>query len=142
MSLQDIGEDTLLKMLAFCNIYTVLRVSIANKFFHRVALTKQLWLNLMQDLVSRGLLDIPFRETLDVYSTAEIIAEIRRIICGPATWAPTSSCAPAVHQQLKFPTNVDPGSSFDLRLFPGGTHALLITRKDVRLYEVRTGRCV
>ncbi|KAJ7244684.1 hypothetical protein C8J57DRAFT_1476737 [Mycena rebaudengoi] len=142
MSLQDIGEGTLLKILAFCDVYTVLRVSITNKPFRCVALTKQLWLHLMQDLVSRGLLDSPSTETLDAYSTGDIIDEIRRIVCGPATWAPRSSCAPAVLRQLKFSTNVDPGSLIDLRLIHGGTHALLNTLDDMRLYEVRTGRCV
>ncbi|KAJ7264252.1 hypothetical protein C8J57DRAFT_1512330 [Mycena rebaudengoi] len=40
MSLEDIGEDILLNVLALCGVYTVLRVSMANKFFHHVALTK------------------------------------------------------------------------------------------------------
>ncbi|KAJ7268295.1 hypothetical protein C8J57DRAFT_1509493 [Mycena rebaudengoi] len=87
MFLQDIGEDIVLKILAFCDVYAVLRVSETNKSFHHIALTKQLWLHLMQDLASRGLLDSHPKETLDAYSTGEIIEEVRRIICGPATWA-------------------------------------------------------
>ncbi|KAJ7244680.1 hypothetical protein C8J57DRAFT_764711 [Mycena rebaudengoi] len=142
MFLQNIGEDTLLKILAFCDVYTVLCVSMVNKSFRRVALVKQLWLHLMQDIVSCGLLDSPPTETLDAYSTGDIIDEIRRIVCGPETWAPTSSCAPTVHRQPSFPTTIDPESLFDVRLIPGGTHALLNTLEDMRLYEVRTGRCV
>ncbi|KAJ7904838.1 hypothetical protein B0H13DRAFT_2663413 [Mycena leptocephala] len=142
MFFQDIGEDILLEILCLCDIYVVLSVSTVNKFFRRVALSKQLWLHLMQDLVSRGVLYRLSRAELDAYSTGDIIDEIKRIVCGPTTWAPTSSSEPTVHRQLTFHTGVNRNDIFDLMLTPGGTHAILKTIGNVRLYDVRTGRCL
>jgi hypothetical protein len=117
-------------------------IAQVNKSFHRVALRKQLWLHLMQDLVSRGLLDKLSKAELDAYSTGDIIDEIKRIVCGPATWTPMSSSEPTVHRQLTFHTDVNPNDNFDLKLTPGGTHVILKTIENVRLYDVRTGRCL
>ncbi|KAJ7732931.1 hypothetical protein DFH07DRAFT_1065505 [Mycena maculata] len=118
MPLKDIGEDILLEILSFCDVSAVLSVSTVNKTLRRVALTKQLWLYLLRDLVSRGLLDCHSTEELDAYSTRDIIAEIKHIIY------------------------VETERIFDVQLIPGGTHAVLKTAEDVRLYNVHTGRCL
>ncbi|KAF8177915.1 hypothetical protein K438DRAFT_1844880 [Mycena galopus ATCC 62051] len=141
MLLQEIGEDILIKTLSFCDVNAVLSVSRVNKFLCRVALTKQVWVYMMHDLVSRGLLDRCSGAELDVYSTQDILDEIKRVVCGPTTWAP-ESLTPAVHRQFMFDTCLDTDDFFHLELIPGGTHAILKTHEDVRLYDVHTGSCL
>jgi hypothetical protein len=53
-----------------------------------------------------------------------------------------SSSEPTVHRQLTFHTGANRNDIFDLMLTPGGTHAILKTIGNVRLYDVHTGRCL
>ncbi|KAF8207655.1 hypothetical protein K438DRAFT_342109 [Mycena galopus ATCC 62051] len=142
MSLQGLGDDVTIQILSLCDVYAVLTMSTVNKFFRRLTSTKQLWVHLMHNLVSRGLLERRSDAEIDAYSAQDIIDEIKRIVCGPETWAPTSTCAPAVHREFTFHSDVKTDDICDLRLTPGGTHVILQTREDVRLYEFRTGHCL
>ncbi|KAJ6495121.1 hypothetical protein C8R45DRAFT_986176, partial [Mycena sanguinolenta] len=140
--LQGLGDDVTIKILALCDVLAVLTMSTVNKSFRRLTSTKQLWVHLMHNLVSRGLLDRRSDAEIDAYSAQDIIDEIKRIVCRPETWAPTSPCAPTVLREFTFHTDVKSEDIWDLRLTPGGTHAIVQTREDVRLYDVRTGRCL
>ncbi|KAK7055987.1 hypothetical protein R3P38DRAFT_3566243 [Favolaschia claudopus] len=129
--LHDVGEDLLIKILSFCDVYTVLLVSRVDKFLHQISLTKQLWVHLLRDLVLRGLIRRPSEAELDEYCTRDIMHEIKRIVCGPETWAPESTLPPTIHRQL-----------FTMQLIPGGTHAILQTSGFIGLYEVQNGKCI
>ncbi|KAF7368292.1 hypothetical protein MVEN_00150400 [Mycena venus] len=142
MSLQGLGDDVILKILSLCDVCAVLTISTVNKSFRHLTLTKQLWVHLMHNLVSRGLLHQRTDAEIDAYSARDVIDEIKRIVCGPETWAPTSPCAPAAHREFTFHINVKTDDICHLRLTPGGTHAILQTSEDVRLYDARTGRCL
>ncbi|KAJ6615329.1 hypothetical protein B0H10DRAFT_1950029 [Mycena sp. CBHHK59/15] len=142
MPLQDIVEDILLKILSFCDVHAVLSASTVNKSLRRVALTKQLWLYLLQDVASRGLLDSPSEAELDASSTDDIIQEIKRVVCGPATWAPASFSAPQICREVTFRVDMSRDTFFSPQLIPGGTHAMLKNLEGVHLYDVRTGRRV
>ncbi|KAK7017331.1 hypothetical protein R3P38DRAFT_3561171 [Favolaschia claudopus] len=142
--LQEVGEDLLIDILSFCDVYTVLLVSRVDKFLHQIYLTKQLWVHLLRDLVSRGLIRRPSEAELDEYSTADIMHEIKRIVCGPETWAPESIQPPTIHRQVSFNPGIDTTRSalFGMHLIPGGTHAVLQTFESIRLYEVQSGKCI
>ncbi|KAJ6582212.1 hypothetical protein B0H19DRAFT_1252330 [Mycena capillaripes] len=142
MSLQELGDDVIIKILSLCDVYAVLTMSTVNKSLRRLALTKQLWVYLMHNLVSRGLLDRHSDAEIDAYSAQDIVDEIKRIVCGPETWAPMSPYAPTAHREFTFHINVKTDDIHDLRLIPGGTHAILLTNEDVRLYDARTGCCL
>ncbi|KAJ6555712.1 hypothetical protein B0H10DRAFT_1208472 [Mycena sp. CBHHK59/15] len=140
MPLQALGDDVLLKILSTCDVYTALSVSAVNKSLRCVALAKQLWLSLAQDLAFRALLDIPPAEELQTCSTEDLIAEVKRVVAGPASWSPASSSRPALHRQLKFNMCANADDLIHFRLLPGGRYTVLRTRKDLRICEVRTGR--
>ncbi|KAK6987610.1 hypothetical protein R3P38DRAFT_333938 [Favolaschia claudopus] len=144
--LQDVGEDLLIEILSVCDVYTVLLVSRVDKFLHQISLTKQLWVHFMRDLGSRGLIRRPSEAEIDEYSTRDIMHEIKRIVCGPETWAPESIQPPTIHRQVTFNPGPDidttRSASFDMQLIPGGTHAILQTTESVSLYEVHSGKCI
>ncbi|KAK6987602.1 hypothetical protein R3P38DRAFT_2574790 [Favolaschia claudopus] len=141
--LQEVGEDLLINILSFCDVYTVLLVSRVDKFLHQISLTKQLWVHLLRDLVARGLLRRPSEAELDEYATRDIMHEIKRIVCGPETWDPESIQPPTIHRQVTFHPGIDTSELFSMQLIPGGTHAILQTESEsIRLYEVQSGRCI
>ncbi|KAK7055992.1 hypothetical protein R3P38DRAFT_1373754 [Favolaschia claudopus] len=141
--LQDVGEDLLIKILSFCDVYTVLLVSRVDKFLHQISLTKQLWVHLLRDLGSRGLIRRPSEAEIDEYSTRDIMHEIKRIVCGPETWAPESIQPPTIHRQVVFHPGIDMDEIFGMPLLiPGGTHAILQTSGFIGLYEVQNGKCI
>ncbi|KAJ6488967.1 hypothetical protein C8R45DRAFT_1143273 [Mycena sanguinolenta] len=132
-------DQSLLTVLASGLFTATLQV---NKSFRGVALTKQLWVHLMNDLISRGLLGSWLTTDLDAYSTTDIIDEIKRVVCGPLTWLPISASPPTLHREFKFFTDLTARAFSDIQLNPGCSHAILTTRDEVHIYEVCTSRCV
>ncbi|KAJ7645157.1 hypothetical protein DFH06DRAFT_1333446 [Mycena polygramma] len=58
-ALEDLGEDIALLILSSCDIETVLLVGRVNSWWHRLSLSKQLWIWLIEDLAEQCLLDLP-----------------------------------------------------------------------------------
>ncbi|KAK7017256.1 hypothetical protein R3P38DRAFT_3360704 [Favolaschia claudopus] len=116
--------------------------SLVNKFFRKIALIKQLWVVLMQNLVTNGLLVPPSEAELALYSTADIINDMKRIVHGPQTWEPAATLPPIIHRQITFDLHLDAASLRGIQLLPGGKYAVVETSNAVKLYAIPETRCI
>lgn len=153
----DLDEDVLPRILAHCDIYTILSVSRVtlprrhpshlltaaqlqvSKFLRALTLSRQLWHSLLLDLAARSLLHIPDREKLKAYSTAELIMEVKRLISGPATWSDESSTAPTLAGSTSFNNCRVNSSPADIRLLPGGRFFVVHHGQGVKCWDATTG---
>ncbi|KAJ7628017.1 hypothetical protein DFH06DRAFT_1442429 [Mycena polygramma] len=140
MTFGALCEDVVLRVLSQSDVYTTLSVSAVNKSLRCVALTKQLWLSLVQDLGVRGVLDLPAAEELETYSTTDLVNHVKRVVVGPEGWLPGYHAT--LHRQLEFDAAVEGQHLVDFRLLPSGRHTMLQTRKDLRICEVGSGSIV
>ncbi|KAF8217776.1 hypothetical protein K438DRAFT_2006810 [Mycena galopus ATCC 62051] len=145
-SLEQLDEDILLRIFLFTDIYSILKLSQVNSFFHAIALTKQLWVLLLGDLILRGLIDVS-SDDLSTLSTDELKAQVKHAVCGPRTWSPESPDAPTLIRQSTIALK-DTHRVIDAFLFPGG-HIIFqragVQAPDVGLlecYDVSRGRRV
>ncbi|KAJ6562040.1 hypothetical protein B0H19DRAFT_1143386 [Mycena capillaripes] len=141
MSLEVLGEDILLKVLAICDVYTALSVSILNKPLRRVALAKQLWLSLLHDLAFCNVLDLPPAEELQGSATSDLINLVKRFVLGPDTWLPGSSGA-TIHRQVTFNMGLDRSDVVDFVLLLGGRYVGLRTGEHFSIHELASGRSI
>ncbi|KAJ7894581.1 hypothetical protein B0H13DRAFT_2036080 [Mycena leptocephala] len=141
MPFESLGDDILLHVLSFCNVYTALLVSRINKSLHAVALTKQLWLNLVRELGLHGVLDLPSTEELENYSTGDLIGTVKRVVVGPYAWS-TSAGRATLYRQLTLDPDVQSRKILDFQLLPGGRYMVLRMPLDMYIYEVATSRRV
>ncbi|KAJ6469514.1 hypothetical protein C8R45DRAFT_433321 [Mycena sanguinolenta] len=137
--LEAFPRELLLRILVLTDIYTVLTISQVNSFFHTLASTKQLWLFLTKDLFLRGLIDIHSDEANLSLSSHELIAQVKRAVRGPRTWAPDSTTAPSLIQRFTIPLELE-HSTFCCLL--GGQYIVFRAQQSVECYHVSTGRCV
>jgi len=133
-------EDILLKILSLCDVYTALSVSAINTRLRPVALAKQLWLSLVDDMAFRGVLNVPPAEVPEGYSTADIVAHIKRLVIGPDSWLPRSPTGPTLHRWLWFNIGADADALVDFRLLPGDRYVVIRAEEKLCIYEVGTGR--
>ncbi|KAF8148513.1 hypothetical protein K438DRAFT_1779584 [Mycena galopus ATCC 62051] len=104
MPLEDLGEDVLLVVLSLCDIETVLFVGRVNRFLGQLTRTKQLWVALVEELVSNGFVDLPHSQSLVEHSAQELIALVKRTIVGPAIWSlqDTTPCSVGRNHSSRF----------------------------------------
>ncbi|KAF7353550.1 hypothetical protein MSAN_01544900 [Mycena sanguinolenta] len=149
MSFEALGEEVLLRIFCFCDIYTVLTLSAINKALRRIALAKQLWLSLVLDAMSRDALKLPppNREKLEYLSTPELIAAVKNAVAGPGSlW----DSAPDESSSLTMTTVRIPLDGMEhrpeARLLPGARYLLLhstsTTQDTLYLYDVWSARRV
>ncbi|KAJ7240521.1 hypothetical protein C8J57DRAFT_1478147 [Mycena rebaudengoi] len=139
MALFDLAEDILHLILQFCDVYTVVSTTQVNKRFRAIALAKHLWIYLIEDLVARRLFDLPHDRSLQDYTTAELIEEVKKLVIGPRTWSRRRSrIPPTVLRHIK----ISPPRSYDLlnslELLPGGKYLAAIYNTRIELWSVVT----
>ncbi|KAJ7615640.1 hypothetical protein DFH06DRAFT_123665 [Mycena polygramma] len=100
MLFQDLDEDVLPAILTACDVYAVVSLSRVNKFFRAIALSEWLWRALVHGLSARY--HIPDLHAIDSYCTTQLIAEVKRLIRGPATWSEQSSRPPTLASAKAF----------------------------------------
>ncbi|KAJ6505300.1 hypothetical protein C8R45DRAFT_972288 [Mycena sanguinolenta] len=136
MPFETLGEDILLRVLCLCDVYTVLTVSAINKPLRRIALTKQLWLFLVQDDSLRGALELPppNRKKLKHLSTKQLIEFIKAAVIGNFSSRTTDYRVALGEMQQKY----------DSYFFPGARYFLLHCRLQagLHIYDVWSGQCV
>ncbi|KAJ7225181.1 hypothetical protein C8J57DRAFT_1535442 [Mycena rebaudengoi] len=87
LAFEDLGEDVGLRVVSLCDIETLLSLGLVNVFFRRLTMAKQLWILLVEDLASRGLVDLPHSRSLADHSVMDLIGLVKRTVIGPATWS-------------------------------------------------------
>ncbi|RDB16095.1 hypothetical protein Hypma_003393 [Hypsizygus marmoreus] len=121
-------DDVVLKVLTFCDIYTVLTASQASKCLHALAFSKSTWLALLSDLHQRSIIDLPPDERLDTYTITGLIGLVKHIVQGPQSWSPTSAAHnpdPAIRHQIILKPEIQHGPDIlswenEPQLLPGG----------------------
>ncbi|KAJ7273262.1 hypothetical protein C8J57DRAFT_1225526 [Mycena rebaudengoi] len=137
MALFDIAEDILHLILQFCDVYTVVSTTQVNKHFRAIALAKHLWIYLIEDLVARQLVDLPHDRSLQDYTTAELIEEVKKLVIGPRTWSRRSRTPPTILRHIKIsPLRSD--LPIGLELLPGGKYLAVIHNTHIELWSVVT----
>ncbi|KAF7378389.1 F-box domain-containing protein [Mycena sanguinolenta] len=153
MPFEALGEDVLLRIFCFCDIYTALAVSAINRPLRRIALSKQLWLFLVLDTRFRDALDLPppDRERLECLSPEELIAVVKNAVAGPgpsSSWDlehDESSSVTMTCIQIP-PDDMGMDRAADARLLPGARYILLhstsTTQRRLCMYDVWSARRV
>ncbi|KAJ6555963.1 hypothetical protein B0H19DRAFT_1151649 [Mycena capillaripes] len=146
MHFQDLDEDILPRILAQCDVHTVLRLGQVNRLLHVLTLRRELWLALISDLAFHGIIDPPSSDTLLRLNTRDLIYEIKRTVAGPRTWSPTSTSPPKVARVLTLPL---PGAAArmlqGLRVLPGGQYIALlrnIPASSLEIWSIARRECV
>ncbi|KAJ6483156.1 hypothetical protein C8R45DRAFT_1148924 [Mycena sanguinolenta] len=135
MPFHDLNDDVLAQILLLCDVYSVVSFLKVNKSFRRLALSKRLWISLIHDLSSRYF--IPHLDHIHDCSTAQLVAKVKCLVCGPETWSPQCSLPPTVSFSKTFP------GERRSRILPGGRY-FVVVRSSGHLVcrDVLTGRDV
>ncbi|KAJ6570846.1 hypothetical protein DFH09DRAFT_1153219, partial [Mycena vulgaris] len=142
MLFHDLDEDVLPRILANCDIYTVLSCSRVSRFFRTLALSKQLWISLLLDLSARSLFSLPEPSNLRELTTDELLAAVKRLVCGPATWSHQSPLPPTVSRSTSFDNCTMSAVDGQIRLLPGGRHFVVDHGLGIKCCDAKTGECV
>ncbi|KAK7014649.1 hypothetical protein R3P38DRAFT_2370828, partial [Favolaschia claudopus] len=133
--LEDLTPDIVIQVLALCGVHATLSFSRASKALRVSAMTKQLWLKILDNLAFNGLLDLPPIDRLNI-STDALILLVQRGVAGPAFWL--SSFPPnRPERQLTF---LEVSEIVDLHLFGGGQYARICNVNSLKIYHVGTGQ--
>ncbi|KAJ7659598.1 hypothetical protein DFH06DRAFT_1297201, partial [Mycena polygramma] len=134
MLFQDLDEDVLPAILTACDVYAVVSLSRVNKFFRAIALSEWLWRALVLGLSAHyRILNL---HAIDSYSTAQLIAEVKRLIRGPATWSEQSSRPPTLASAKTFL-----GGNC-VQFLPGERFFAEFRGPSFCCYDVASGSCV
>ncbi|KAJ6505246.1 hypothetical protein C8R45DRAFT_1070025 [Mycena sanguinolenta] len=143
MPFTELDEDILLTILRFCDVYTVLTMSAINKPFRRLALTKQLWLSLIQNNTFRRALELPpvNLEELKTRSTEELIELVKGAVVGPGPPCSVGRSTRTINYEIVLK---DMNMDIDTRLLPGSQYIVLHCPEpsELRIYDVWSAQCV
>ncbi|KAJ7907148.1 hypothetical protein B0H13DRAFT_2503298 [Mycena leptocephala] len=104
------------EILTYCDIYAV--VSFLRRSLLRGLSARHHILNL---------------HAIDDLTTEQLIAEVKRLVCGPATWSDKSSAPSTVSSSKAFPVNEQ------TRLLPGGRYFSVLRPAELHVYNAVTG---
>ncbi|KAJ7731780.1 hypothetical protein B0H16DRAFT_1893260, partial [Mycena metata] len=137
-TIADIGPEILLRVLALCDVHTIISVSIAS--------TKQLWIFVINLLRNPSLMETWPSYDPTHYTAEELIEQVKRLVVGPRTWmSPSSSMSfpPQVVAELTLPHEIQCPNTQGVcvvRLINGGRHVLLAYSKGVELWDLGAKR--
>ncbi|KAF8194814.1 hypothetical protein K438DRAFT_1968758 [Mycena galopus ATCC 62051] len=135
LAFEDLSADVALLILSWCDIATVLSMGQVNRFFHELCVRKQLWIVLLEDLITRNLVDRPHFRSLSEHSVQELIALVRRTVVGPATWCPQDT-PPTPAEEIPLPPSFITAHSVEL--LPGGQYLLVVRLENsIELWNVK-----
>ncbi|KAK7060026.1 hypothetical protein R3P38DRAFT_2495846, partial [Favolaschia claudopus] len=127
VTFQELGEDIVLLILTSCDVSTVLIMGEVNRVLRVWSLRKQLWISLVEELVSRNLVDTPHRKSLVDHSVPDLIALVKRTVLGPATWLESES-GPSLTEEIQVSHTCLPTDSMEL--LSGGRYIFVGRRED------------
>ncbi|KAJ6485407.1 hypothetical protein C8R47DRAFT_1321235 [Mycena vitilis] len=140
-SIQELPEDILIRVLGFCDVHCVMSISQTNHYHHTIALVKQLWISIVEDLTTRSLLELPPGLRLTQQSTEELINHVKRAVIGPCAWIHPPG-TPSKSIVLPATVNASHGYQGDskVKLVNGGRHVVLAHRMAVEVWDMETRR--
>ncbi|KAK7041346.1 hypothetical protein R3P38DRAFT_2512222 [Favolaschia claudopus] len=136
--LEDLGPDIILQVLALCGVHATVSLSRASRGLRVITMTKQLWLDILDNLAFNGLLDLPPIDRLSV-STDELIQLVKCAVGGPKSWLFTFPLSQPA-RQLSFLVSQPVEEIIDLHLLGGGQYIGLCTLNSLQIHHVDTGR--
>ncbi|KAJ7148118.1 hypothetical protein C8R43DRAFT_1129268 [Mycena crocata] len=86
LTFEDLPEEVILLIFTLCDIYTVISSTQTNRYLHRMALERSIWVELVQALRLRGFIDRLSATEIRASSTATLIGVVKRITTGQETW--------------------------------------------------------
>ncbi|KAJ7044373.1 hypothetical protein C8F04DRAFT_1174803 [Mycena alexandri] len=137
LCLLDLNYDVLLRIFSFLDVSSLLQSALVSSACNRLAQSKQVWLAIVLDLGCRHLLDLPPRDALLRFSTAQLIDEVKRAVFGPRTWAADSSSAPTVRRQMRITMSSPPSEP---TLLSGDKHLLVQRGTGCEIWDFADGR--
>ncbi|KAJ7118662.1 hypothetical protein C8R43DRAFT_89011 [Mycena crocata] len=90
MEFQDLSEDIIRSILAFCDISTIVSIRRTNKYFHQLTVDKLLWVALVENLWRRGFVDQLSLREIREHSQEALVALVKDLLTGPASWTAPS----------------------------------------------------
>ncbi|KAJ6617251.1 hypothetical protein B0H10DRAFT_1327769 [Mycena sp. CBHHK59/15] len=150
MPFTDLAADVIILILSCCDIVDVVSTAKTCRYLHTLAFGRSVWLALLQDLGDRRFLDSAHRATLHHRSTDELIALVKRILAGPATWSPdrtSGGFTPAVSREIILHPTIRTGVGIldwenEAKLLPGGAHVLFKNWRTLECWSVAEDRLV
>ncbi|KAF7353480.1 hypothetical protein MSAN_01537600 [Mycena sanguinolenta] len=128
--LSNLAPDVIFSIFAFCDIASVISASETCRYLHNLAFDKSVWLDLLDNLRRRSILDRTVN--LEMLSVVEMIGIVRRLIDGPQTWSSSEHDLDPIAEASKTITLHPPIRSdletpaFDwVKLLPSGCYVLL-----------------
>jgi hypothetical protein len=119
-----------------------------NKLFHKISLSRHLWISVVRGLCFRRVIDVIPDEVLETLTRDALIEEVKRVVLGPRTWSPRSRSPPTIHRQITVPL-MDIHWRLRSELLPGGRFLMCCAAKDdtgsapqVEFWEMHTGKRV
>ncbi|KAJ7026367.1 hypothetical protein C8F04DRAFT_1125522 [Mycena alexandri] len=144
----DLEPEILLRVLVFCDVYTILSVSCVNRELRSIALAKQLWISAINHLRNRALMETWPSYDPTHYTAEELIEQVRRLVVGPRTWmspSPSEPISAQVVAEFSLPSEIQcPNTEAGCRvqLINGGRHILLAHLKAVELWDLAAKQCL
>ncbi|KAJ7777553.1 hypothetical protein DFH07DRAFT_797223 [Mycena maculata] len=111
MIFQALAEDNIRSILALCDIYTVLSFGRTNKHLRLLTLEKLLWLDLVENLRRKGIVDQSRSETQS-QSQEALVALVKRLLTGPTSW--TGPIKPKLFSLARFRSARQPPSHAEI----------------------------
>ncbi|KAJ7106327.1 hypothetical protein C8R44DRAFT_806025 [Mycena epipterygia] len=94
IALQELPEDVLLLTFSLCDIYAVISTSQINKYLHRIALDRTVWVALVEDLRLRGFIDRLSAADIRASSAEKLIGLVKTMVTGRDSWPVEKKRAP------------------------------------------------
>jgi hypothetical protein len=115
-----------------------------NRDLRRIALTKQLWIQIINDLIYRSLLEPPADFVVSEHSSTELIEHVERAVMGPRAWLPTFDESPTPTKTIVLPVKIIRGykGKTKVKLVNGGRQIVLAHGNLVEIWDVATKRCL
>ncbi|KAJ7193061.1 hypothetical protein GGX14DRAFT_479062, partial [Mycena pura] len=136
----DLNQDVLLRILVYLDVYTVLQCGLVCSYLRSLAHSKHVWLSLLSDLGERLLIDLPISEDLFENSLPDLIAQVKRVVLGPFTWAPDAAQPPSSFRKFHLDMRREEFSPSHPTLLLGGRHLIVRQGDMLQMWNVVDGR--
>ncbi|KAJ7193037.1 hypothetical protein GGX14DRAFT_479042 [Mycena pura] len=140
MGFVDLNQDVLLRVLVYLDVYTVLQCGLVCSYLRSLAHSKHVWLSLLSDLGRRLLIDLPISEDLIETSVPDLIAQVKRVVLGPFTWAPDAPQPPTSFRKFHLDMRREEFSPSHPTLLLGGRHLVVRQGDMLQMWNVVDGR--